>query len=257
MANQVISGAFFAGMSGIVLPIPKYKFPPEFQNSSRLTYYSSLFNSIEINRSFYGLPKAKTITRWSIEVPANFKFTFKLWKQITHSKALQFNDSDVKEFMNTIGQVGEKRGCLLIQFPASLKNHNTDQLERLLSVVEMNNADNLWKVAIEFRDNSWYTGDTYKLMDQYGATIVIHDKPGAAPPQIELKSKIKYLRFHGPRGDYRGSYDEAFLREYATYIREWREAGNSVFVYFNNTNGDAYNNLRQLSKEFETEKKFI
>jgi uncharacterized protein YecE (DUF72 family) len=251
MTAPAMFGAFFSGMSGIVLPTPKYKFPVEFQDSSRLTYYSSLFNSIEINRSFYGLPKAKTLNRWSNEVPANFKFTFKLWKQISHSKALQFNDVDVGEFMHTISNVGDKRGCLLIQFPASLKNHQADHLEHLLSVIEMNSLENPWKVAIEFRDNSWYTEDTYNLMNQYGATIVVHDKPGAPPAVVDLKSKIKYIRFHGPRGDYRGSYDEAFLHEYATYIHEWREAGNSVFVYFNNTNGEAYNNLRQLLREVD------
>jgi uncharacterized protein YecE (DUF72 family) len=238
-------------MSGIVLPTPKYNFPVEFQNSSRLTYYASLFNSIEINRSFYGLPQAKSLARWSNEVPVDFKFTFKLWKQITHLKELQFNEFDVTEFMRTISNVGDKRGCLLIQFPASIKNHYADQLGRLLSAIKINNANNPWYVAIEFRDNSWYTEETYDLMNQFGTAIVIHDKPGAPPANIELKSKIKYLRFHGPRGDYRGSYDKAFLHEYATYIQEWREAGNLVFVYFNNTNGDAYNNLRQLLREVD------
>ena len=251
MTEAATFGTFFSGMSGIVLPTPKYKFPAEFQNSSRLTYYSSLFNSIEINRSFYRLPKAKTLARWSNEVSPNFKFTFKLWKQITHSKALQFNELDATEFMHTINNVGDKRGCLLIQFPASLKNDGAEHLKDLLNIVKMNNADNPWKVAIEFRDNSWYTEDTYNLIDQFGATIVIHDRPGAPPAHVELKSKIKYLRFHGPRGDYRGSYDEAFLHEYATYIHQWREAGNSVFVYFNNTNGDAYNNLRMLLREVD------
>ena len=234
-----------------MLPTPKYNFPVEFQNSPRLTYYSSMLNSIEINRSFYGLPKAKTLVRWSDEVPANFKFTFKLWKQITHSNGFEFKDSDVKEFMQTISNVGDKRGCLLIQFAASMKNHFADQLERLLSVIKINNENNPWYVAIEFRDNSWYTEETYDLMNRFGTTIVIHDKPGAPSASIELNAEIKYLRFHGPRGDYRGSYDEAFLHEYSTYIREWREAGHSVFVYFNNTNGDAYNNLRQLLREVD------
>ena len=240
---------FFSGLSGIVLPTPKYMFPVEFQNSSRLTYYSSLFNSIEINRSFYGLPQARTLTRWSDEVPPGFKFTFKLSKQITHSKALEFNDLDVREFMQTISNVGNKRGCILIQFPASMKSLHAGQLERLLRAIEMYNAGHAWNVAIEFRDKSWYDSEIYSMINAHGATIVTHDKPGAPPTSVELKSKIKYLRFHGPRGDYRGSYDEAFLHEYATYIREWRDTGNSVFVYFNNTNGDAFNNLRQLMNE--------
>jgi uncharacterized protein YecE (DUF72 family) len=240
--------AFYSGISGLVLPMPKYKFPDDFQQSSRLTYYASLFNSIEINRSFYTLPIGKTIARWSKEVSENFKFTFKLWKQITHAKSLEFDIADVKKFMTAIDNAGDKKGCLLIQFPASIKNDCIDRLQHLLHAVQAHNLNNLWKVAIEFRDNSWYTDDTYNLVDSYDTTIVIHDKSRSATPHVPLNSKITYIRFHGPQGDYRGSYDEAFLQEYACYIHERLAEGNSVFVYFNNTIGDAFNNLKQLNK---------
>jgi uncharacterized protein YecE (DUF72 family) len=239
---------YYSGISGLVLPIPKYKFPEDFQQSSRLTYYASLFNSIEINRSFYTLPIGKTIAKWSHEVPANFKFTFKLWKQITHAKGLQFDIADVKKFMTAIDNASNKKGCLLIQFPASIKSDRIDRLQHLLYTVQAYNPDNLWKVALEFRDNSWYTDNTYNLVGSYGATIVIHDKSRSATPHVPLNSKITYIRFHGPQGDYRGSYDEAFLQEYAGYIHERLAEGNSVFVYFNNTIGDAFNNLTHLNK---------
>jgi uncharacterized protein YecE (DUF72 family) len=241
-------GTFYSGLSGLVLPIPKYKYPEEFQSSSRLTYYSSLLNTIEINRSFYALPNGKTLTRWFNEVHENFKFTFKLWKQITHAKGLQFQESDVTKFMDVLHNVGEKSGCLLIQFPASLKSEYIDKFQHLLHVVQTNNSDNLWKVAIEFRDSSWYTEDTYALMDAYGASFVIHDKARVGSPQVTLKSKTIYIRFHGPQGDYGGTYGDEFLYEYGTYIREWLAEGKSVFVYFNNTKGDAFNNLKELNK---------
>ena len=247
MTEQNIYASFFSGISGVVLPIPKYKFPEDFQKSSRLTYYSSLFKSVEINRSFYVLPNGKTLAKWSNEVPENFKFTFKLWKQITHAKGLEFHESDVKNFMDAIENVGDKKGCLLIQFPASIKKHNIDQLQHLLHVVQINNSSQLWKVAIEFRDYSWYTEDTYNLVDAYGATVVIHDKSRVASPHMPLKSKTVYIRFHGPEGDYRGTYDEAFLHEYAEYIYEWLVEGKSVFVYFNNTMGKAFDNLKKLN----------
>ena len=149
--------------------------------------------------------------------------------------------------MDAIGSVGNKKGCLLIQFPASIKILNMDQLQHLLHFVQTNNSSNLWKVAIEFRDDSWYTEDTYNLMDAYGATIVVHDKSRVAPPHMTLKSKAIYVRFHGPQGDYRGTYDEAFLHEYAAYIYEWLVEGKSVFVYFNNTMGKAFDNLKKLN----------
>jgi len=248
MAEQNSFGSFFSGISGLVLPTPKYKFPEEFQKSSRLTYYSFLFNSIEINRSFYALPNGKTMAKWSNEVPDHFKFTFKLWKQITHVKGLQFQESDVKNFMNAIDNVGGKKGCLLIQFPASVKSQNMHQLNQLLHVVQFNNTNNSWKIAIEFRDSSWYTEDTCNLIDAHGATIVTHDKSRVASPAMTLKSEAKYIRFHGPQGDYRGTYDEAFLHEYAAYIYEWVAEGKSVFVYFNNTMGKAFDNLKKLNE---------
>jgi len=247
MAEQNIFGSFFSGISGVVLPIPKYKFPEEFQKSSRLTYYSTLFNSIEVNRSFYVLPSGKTLARWANEVPDHFRFTIKLWKQITHAKGLQFQELDVNNFMTAVDNIGGKKGCLLIQFPASLKSQSMHQLNQLLHVVQLSNANNSWKIALEFRDSSWYTEDTYNLIDDYGATIVIHDKSRVAPPHMTLKSKAIYIRFHGPQGDYRGTYDEAFLYEYAAYIYEWLVEGKSVFVYFNNTMGKAFDNLKKLN----------
>lgn len=238
---------FYSGMSGLVLPLPKYKFPEAFQKSSRLTYYSSLFNSIEINRSFYALPNGKTMAKWSNEVPDDFKFTVKLWKQITHTKGLQFEKADVKQFFDAIDHVGKKKGCLLIQFPAGLKNHSFAQLEDLLHTIQTCDTSNGWKIAIEFRDSSWYSEDTYHLVETYGGTVVVHDKPKGRSPHLPLNSDVIYVRFHGPKGDYRGSYDDDFLHEYASYFRDWLGEGKSVFVYFNNTMGSAFDNLKTLN----------
>jgi uncharacterized protein YecE (DUF72 family) len=245
--NETINN-FYSGLSGLVLPLPKYKFPEPFRNSSRLTYYSTLLRSIEINRSFYALPNGKTVAKWCNEVPHDFKFTFKLWKQITHAKGLQFQEADVKSFMEAISSVGVKKGCLLIQFPASIKNNCIRELEHLLTTVQAHNPNNSWKVAIEFRDRSWYADDTYELVDTFRATIVIHDKSRVDSPHFTLTSDTVYVRFHGPQGDYRGTYPEAFLYEYAGYIGEWLAEGKSVFVYFNNTMGEAFGNLGKLNE---------
>ena len=239
---------FYSGLSGLALPIPKYKFPEAFQTSSRLTYYASLFNSIEINRSFYALPNHKTVAKWANEVPEDFKFTFKLWKAITHSKELQFDESNVRDFMNAIDNVGSKKGCLLIQFPASIKSEKLPQLQHLLHIIQLNNKDAAWKIGIEFRDSSWYHSDTHDVVESIDGTIVIHDKSRAVSPHFSVSSKTVYLRFHGPRGDYRGTYADSYLDEFGGYIREWLAEGKSVFTYFNNTMGSAFDNLSALNK---------
>lgn len=239
---------YHSGLSGLVLPFPKYKFPPGFENASRLTYYATLFNSIEINRSFYVLPNGKTLAKWADQVPNGFTFTFKLWKQITHAKGLQFEEADVVNFMNAIENVVLKKGSLLIQFPASIKIQCMHQLDRLLSHIGSCDPEKTWSVAIEFRDSSWYTEDVYEMMETYGASVVMHDKAKTASPHITLNSETIYVRFHGPEGNYRGCYTEDFLQEYASYICEWLNEGKSVFVYFNNTMGKAFDNLQLLNK---------
>src|ERR1041385_6356984 len=101
-SKGVSRGAFYSGISGLQVPVPKYLFPPAYQLASRLTYYASLFNSIEVNSSFYKVPLAKTISRWAASVPGHFIFTFKLWKEVTHAKGLNFAKSDVRRFLSAI-----------------------------------------------------------------------------------------------------------------------------------------------------------
>lgn len=239
---------FYSGLSGLQLPVPKYLFPPPYENASRLTYYASFFNSIEFNSSFYKIPRPSTVAKWAATVPEHFRFTFKLWKEITHAKGLNFNPEDVVTFFNSINAVNEKKGCLLIQFPPSIGKEYTVQIENLLDCISVSDPTKDWKVAVEFRNKSWYHEDVYELLDFYKATVVMQDIPKSATPLLDQNSNFLYLRFHGPTGNYRESYSEDFLKEYATLINDWKEDGKTVFVYFNNTMGDAFNNLTMLNR---------
>lgn len=238
----------FTGLSGIQLPVPKYEFPEEFKNSSRLTYYSTFFNSIEINSSFYQIPQRATIARWAQNVSENFNFTFKLFKEITHQKNLVFDRTIVKAFIDTISIIGQKKGCLLVQFPPSLKIDQIHKFHQLLECIRFNDTDNAWPVAIEFRDRSWYHEEVYEIISSFNMSLVLQDIPKSATPRVDLASDVVYVRFHGPTGNYAGSYTEAFLHEYAEYINEWLLENKKVYVYFNNTRGSAFENLITLRK---------
>lgn len=247
---------YYSGISGLALPVPnKTHYPAEFQNKSRLCYYASLFNSIEINSSFYKIPQAKTVARWAENVPKNFKFTFKLWRDITHVKGLAFNPADVHRFMQAIDTAGSKKGCLLIQLPPSAKANLFPQLMQLVQSVREADPDQTWPIAVEFRHSSWYSETVSEFAAENALSIVVHDKPEAPTPTDFADSDTVYLRFHGPSGNYRGSYTEDILQEYSSYIREWQEDGKTVYVYFNNTMGEAVqnlitlNNLTNLSEE--------
>lgn len=239
---------FYSGLSGLQLPIPKYLFPHPYENASRLTFYATIFNSIEFNSSFYKIPQPGTVAKWAASVPEHFRFTFKLWKGITHNKGLNFNEEDVVTFFNSINSVNEKKGCLLIQFPPGLGREYTIQLEKLFSCISEADPTQDWKVAVEFRNSSWYHEDVYDLLNSYKVAMVIQDIPKSATPLINHQSDFLYIRFHGPTGNYRESYSEDFLKEYASLINEWVEERKSVYVYFNNTMGDAFNNLETLNR---------
>lgn len=247
MKKKKDKATFCSGISGLQVPVPKYKFPEEFQNSSRLIYYATFFNSIEINSSFYKIPQALTVAKWTASVPGNFKFTFKLWEGITHVKQFEFKEEDVIKFIKAIHPAAQKKGCILIQLPPSFGKEYLAQLERLLIVVTGMNTDK-WNIAVEFRNKSWYTEVTYKMLQFFNASLVIQDIPKSATPIIDHKSKFIYIRFHGPTGNYRDAYTDDYLLEYSGYIKEWMKEENDVYAYFNNTIGDAWNNLITLNK---------
>lgn len=244
---EKIINNYFSGTSGLILPVPNKSYYPEaFREQSRLCYYGSLMNSIEINSSFYKIPLGSTMKKWSEDVPQDFKFTFKLFKGITHNPGLAYDQEDISRFMNVISHVGSKQGSILVQFPPSVRIANYTHLSRLMASLRDHDPGRQWNIALEFRHQSLYVGEVRELLQELGFGMVMHDKGIAASPFDESDLNFRYLRFHGPDGNYRGSYTEEVLYEYAGYIAEWITLGKQVFVYFNNTMGAAYENQQTL-----------
>lgn len=239
---------FYSGTSGLDLPVSRSQYPPDFQGKSRLAYYSSLFNSLEVNSIFYKLPRSSTVANWAESVPANFKFTFKVSKAITHVKGLMFAKKDFIDFVKVVDQVGEKKGCLLVQFPPSLHIEKLDRLQSLLETLGEATHNSGWKLAVEFRNPSWYEREVYELLEEHEAALVIQDIPKSGTPLNAVRGDLIYLRFHGPEPRYRGDYNDEFLKRYAGYISHWISEKKTVYAYFNNTVGTAVENLQTLNK---------
>ena len=180
-------------------------------------------------------------------MPDNFRFTFKVSKTITHVKELAFAVKDVDDFIKTVENIGNKKGCLLVQFPPSLKIEKLDRLQNLLEALCEATQHNEWRIAMEFRNSSWYEREVYELLNEFNISMVIHDIPASATPLNETVGDFIYLRFHGPEPRYRGTYNYAFLQQYAGYIKQWMKEGKTVYAYFNNTVGDAAGNLITLN----------
>ncbi|HSX84579.1 MAG TPA: DUF72 domain-containing protein [Cellvibrio sp.] len=248
---KITQSPIYIGTSNIVLPGNKTSFPEQFRSGTRLQYYSSIFNSLEVNSSFYKLPQAKTFAKWTKEVADNFHFSVKLPQLISHAKQLNFEPADIDDFMFTTRELNKHKGALLIQFPASI---TVDYSEKILGILHHLNAlqtGPFWQLAVEVRHRSFYTNDFYAALRQYQASLVFHDMPNSKTPMDQTATEFIYLRFHGPSGNYTGTYDDKTIEAYARWIWQWRNEGKAIYVYFNNTIGDAYNNALTLQKMLE------
>ena len=242
-------GTIRIGTSDGHMPGNKSTFPPSFQLKSRLHYYSTLFNSIEVNSCFYKTPLFSTYERWANDVPEDFTFTLKLSKDISHAKELSEDLACMNSFLQAATGTGNKKGCLLIQFPGKITLDHFNQVEQILHRLRELDPDNEWRKAIEFRNDSWYIGETDELLNKYEATLVLHDFPKGKISAVRGNANFVYMRFHGPTGNYRDSYSHHALDEKAEQIRGFLETGKDVYAYFNNTAGNAFENARYLQSK--------
>ncbi|MEO6733576.1 MAG: DUF72 domain-containing protein [Ferruginibacter sp.] len=242
--NKQKRGTLRIGTSGIVVPGTKLSFPPAFQDKSRLYFYSSLFNTLEVNSSFYKIPMTKTFEKWSNEVDESFQFTIKLWREITHTKKLEIDLDNIDKFLKAADLLGNKKGCLLVQFPGKITLEYYNQVEQILERIVASNYQ--WRIAVEFRNASWYVGEVYEMLDEYGASLALHDIPKGKNLEVNKGAKFVYVRFHGPRGDYRGGYDNIILKEWSKRMEGWLDDNKDVYAYFNNTMGLAFENAMTL-----------
>jgi uncharacterized protein YecE (DUF72 family) len=241
-------GVLRAGTSGLVLSEPnKQYYPKEFQGKSRLTYYSSKFNSIEINSSFYKIPRCQTYSNWSDQVTEDFQFSVKLWKGITHDMNFNFQKRDFEMFFSALNCLGKKKGCLLIQFPAGIPM-DLAKIRIILEQIKKMDANDCWRIAVEFRHNRWYEKPVFDMINEFNASLVLQDMPNSHIDKLHGEPPFVYLRFHGEKGDYRGTYSADFLNRKAQEIRYWLNHGLDVYAYFNNTIGGAAANLKTLNE---------
>lgn len=252
--SQLLKSQLYCGTSNISLPVSgKAFFPPAFQDKSRLHYYASLFNSLEVNSSFYRIPMAGTVAKWAEDVPDDFTFTFKLWRGITHSKGLIWEAKELQRFLIAIEAAAEKKGCILVQFPPGIQYGYMAKVGHLLSALRQEPLARDWRIAVEFRHSSWYREETFHLLETNQMAMVQHDMPASKISFPDIESDFVFLRFHGENGNYRGSYSDDVLNDYADYLKDCLQQGKMVFAYFNNTMGDAVQNAMRLRSLYESD----
>lgn len=202
-------------------------YPHGLPASRRLEHYSTLFDTVEVNATFYRLPKRETVAAWADETPPGFLFAVKASRYLTHVKRLTDLGSGAERLLEAIAPLSEtgKLGPLLWQLPETFARHD----DRLAAALERLPPG---RHAFEFRHPSWFCSEVEALLQAYGAALVIADHPERPFQTRTLTAGWTYVRFHyGSGGE--GRYAEAELREWAGAIEGWLARGD-VYAYFNN-----------------------
>jgi uncharacterized protein YecE (DUF72 family) len=215
-------------------------YPASLAKGEWFEYYAGHFDTVEINNTFYHLPKEESLKRWYRLAPESFVYAVKANRYITHIKRLKDVSEEVGRFFERVGLLKGRLGPILYQLPPSL-HKDLDLLGSFIKLVGKRRP-----AVFEFRDESWYSEDTFELLNQFGVGFCVHDMPGKQSPRA-VTGDIMYVRFHGPTGRYSGKYSKAMLREWAKWIGEHKDEVGSVYAYFNNdVEGHAIKNAKQL-----------
>ena len=216
-------------------------YPKGCPPSRWLRFYAGLFDTVEVNTTFYRLPRRDAVARWVEQTPDDFCFAVKMSRYITHLKRLTDLEGGLARFYERIEPLtrSPKLGPVLWQLPPTFKRND----ERLASALD---ALPPGRHCFEFREPSWYADDVYSLLRDRGVALVIPDSPKYPFRTLELTADWTFIRFHyGSRGR-NGNYSERELEEWAQRIDAWRRELD-VYAYFNNDwEGFAVKNGRRL-----------
>ncbi|MFL6763681.1 MAG: DUF72 domain-containing protein [Sphingomicrobium sp.] len=229
------------GCSGWVYKHWRGIFYPEGLPQKRwFEFYSSEFDTVEINNSFYRLPSGDTFEKWRKQAPAGFCYAVKANRFLTQAKKLKECEEPLKRMMTAVRHLGDRLGPMLYQLPPSMKR-NLERLESFLKVLPKGVTS-----VFEFRNNDWYVPETYALLDRYGASFCVHDMPESKTARIAV-GPIAYVRFHGGQGKYWGRYSDEGLLSWADWIVNEARGGRPAWCYFNNDiHGHAIDDARTL-----------
>jgi uncharacterized protein YecE (DUF72 family) len=221
-------------------------YPPRTPASRWLEHYARVFDTVEVNSTFYRLAKRDAVARWVSQVPEGFRFAVKASRYLTHVKRLTDVERGIERFYAPLAPLLDagELGAVLWQLPPDFRRDD----DRLGGLLDALSAFPPSRHCVEFRHPSWFADDVYELLRWHDAALVIGDRKGMAAPH-ELVTGWTYLRFHhGTRGR-RGNYSDTELDAWARRLADWRRRGD-VFAYFNNDwEGFAPRNARALLRK--------
>jgi uncharacterized protein YecE (DUF72 family) len=207
-------------------------------------HYATLFDTVELNTTFYRLPAATTVERWAEQAPAGFTFALKLGQFGSHRMKLRDAASWLPNHLDRVERLGPSLGPTLVQLPPRWRR-NAERLDEFLSV-----APRRLRWAVEVREPSWLHDDVFEVLRRHGAALCIHD---LLPDHPWIRTTDwTYVRFHGPEAltqKYWGRYGPDRLATPADRLAAWLAEGGDAYAYFNNDHlGHAVEDARWLAR---------
>ena len=195
-------------------------YPADLPDAQMLAYYAARLPTVEINNTFYRMPKTKVLEDWAAQTPEHFRFALKASRRITHMQRLKDVGENLEYLLETSSVLGAKLGPLLFQLPPHLKK-DTERLASFLALVPRNR-----KVALEFRHASWFEDDVLDLLRFHDAALCLAESEEEGAPEVPFVATAGwgYLRLR------RDDYTDADLERWAARIggQRWSEA----YVFF-------------------------
>ena len=210
------------GTSGYNYPEWKGSFyPADLAVSKMLPYYASKFRTVEINYTFYRMPTSKIVTGWATQVPADFRFTLKAPKRITHDKRLRAAEvaDSLQTFVSVAGELGPRLAALLFQLPPNFKK-DLVLLNEFLSLLPPKTI-----AAFEFRHASWLDDEVYAALMARNIALCIADSEKRQTPTLTT-ADYAYFRLRDE------GYQDADIERWAASAKESGARCSDVFVYF-------------------------
>ncbi|HID31916.1 MAG TPA: DUF72 domain-containing protein [bacterium (Candidatus Stahlbacteria)] len=200
-------------------------YPDNIKKNQWLGYYTEFFPTVELNVTFYRLPKKETFKKWYNEVPGDFVFALKGSRFITHIKRIKEVEDSVRIFKEQTRGLGRKLEVILWQLPPQMKV-DLDRFSRFIKSLRIIKN----RHAFEFRHKTWFCDEVYRILKDYNHALCIADSPDWKTPLV-VTADWFYLRFHGGSELYASEYSKQELKGWAEKIKGWKRDG---YIYFNN-----------------------
>ncbi len=242
----------------------KGKFYPEKLSQRKwLEYFTTQFKTVELNSSFYHIPKESVTKSWFSRTPQDFYFSIKVSRLVSHVHKLKECEEILKWFFTSCAPLSGKIAVYLIQLPPSFCPDTTvleDFFSQLISsakrYAQPESKSNRIKLrfSIEIRNEKCEIETLEPILRKYNIALCLHDYSREFNYTSYTTADFTYIRFHGYRKRYGNSYPQDILQEWANRIKQWDKADMDVFAYFNNDfEGFAVENARLLRELVKTE----